>query len=198
MSLQAFVLGYETYAGLTESAGTAIEKGIKGNPTGRLALQTLLYTGAGTAHTLSLMYAEGTGSRNTVDGDTSSGQKDVDTVDDPKDPAGNAAASDDVVAYQLKDGSWEFNTVDSVSSKTITLNNNIGAPGIADGAKINIIGAQGDGAEFQLSAEASAQKEFKGEPYLVAPYFGEPLWFHSPNGTDAGTLNEILFAVINK
>jgi hypothetical protein len=198
MGISAFVFGFETYSYQTESSGTAIEQGIKGKPGSKLALLNLLYTGGGTAHTLSLMYAEGTGSRNTVDGETSSGQKDVDTVDDPKDPAGNAAASGDVVAYVLKNGEWEFNSVDSVSSKTITLNNNIGSPGIADGAKINIIGAQGDGAEFQLLGEASAQAEFSGEPYLVHPYEGEPFWFYSPNGTDAGSLDAIVFALINK
>jgi hypothetical protein len=198
MSIPAFVNGFLSRGYHTESSGTAIEENLPANSEGRMALMNLEYTGGGTAHTLSLMYADGAGSRNTCDGGASSGQKDLTTVDDPKDPAGNAAASGDVVAYKVKDGTWEFNTVDSVSSKTITFNNNISTE-VLDGAEVNIIGAQGDGAEFQLLGAASSQAKFgEGNLYIVHPYEGEPMHFYSPNGTDAGSLDNLLVAFINK
>lgn len=198
MGINAFVYGFETYSNKSETANTDITQEIKGKPGSRLALLNLLYTTTGTAHTLYLIYADGEGSRNTVDGDTDSGQKVVDVVDTPKDPAGNAAGSGDVVAYLLKNGEWEFNTIDSVSTKEITLNDDIGSPGIADGAKFNILGASGDGAEFVFEVGASEQAEFKGEPYVVHPYVGEPFWFRSGNATDAGSIDNMLFALINK
>jgi hypothetical protein len=198
MGLNLFPYGFESFGSHTESSGTAIEDGIPGG-SGRAAVVFLSYTGGGTAHTLSFLYAEGTGSRNTADGDAASGQKDVTVTDTPKDPAGNAAATDDNVAYELADGTWEFNTVSSVSSNTITLNNNISAPGINDGAKVNIIGVQGDGAEIQLEALASSNKEWGGDyPVVVAPYREEPLYFYSPNGTNAGTRENMLVSYINK
>lgn len=198
MGVNFFPYGIKTYGYHTESSGTTIDEEIPGG-SGRTAILQLGYTGGGTAHTLVVMYAEGAGSRNHADGDQASGQKDLVCEVDPKDPAGNAAASGDIVAYELKNGTWEFNTVDSVSSATITLNNNISAPGIADGAKVNVIGASGDGAEFQLLAEASAQKIWGGDyPVLACPYPGEPMYLQSPNGTDAGSVDFMTVAYLNK
>jgi hypothetical protein len=198
MGLNLFPYGVKSFGSHTESSGTAIEDGIPGG-SGRAAVVFLAYTGGGTAHTLSFLYAEGTGSRNTADGSAASGQADVTVTDTPQDPAGNTAAANDNVAYELADGTWEFNTISSVSSNTITLNNNISSPGINDNAKVNIIGVQGDGAELQLEANASTTKEWGGDyPVVVAPYIGEPMYFYSPNGTDAGTRNNMLIAYINK
>lgn len=198
MGVNYFPFGIKSYGYHTESAGTAIEENIPGG-SGRACILYLAYTGDGTAHTLSVLYADGAGSRNTADGEQESGQKDIVCVDDPKDPAGNAAAADDIVAYQKKNGEWAFSTVDSVASKTITLDDDIEAPGIASGGKINVIGAQGDGAEFQLLAAASDQKEFGGDwPVVACPYDGEPMVFHSPNGTNAGQLDNMLVGYLNK
>lgn len=198
MGVNYFPYGIKSYGYHTEGSGTAIEENIPGG-SGRTCILYLSYTGSGTAHTLSVMYADGTGSRNTADGEQASGQTDIVCVDDPKDPAGNAAAADDVVAYQKKNGEWGFSTVSSLSSKTITLNDNVEAPGIADGGKVNVIGAQGDGAEFQLLGAASDQKEFGGDyPVVAAPYEGEPLHFYSPNGTNAGQIDNMLVGYLNK
>lgn len=198
MGINYFPYGVKSFGSHTESSGTAIEDGIPGG-SGRTAVVFLSYTGSGTAHTLSFLYAEGTGSRNTADGDAASGQAKLDVVDTPKDPAGNAAAADDNVAYELSDGTWEFNTISSVSSNELTLNANISAPGVKDGAKVNIIGVQGDGAEIQLEALASSTKEWGGDyPVVIAPYREEPMYFYSPNGTNAGTRENMLIAYLNK
>ena len=196
MSLNVFPYGFKSLGYKTESSGTAIEQALWGNG-GRVAVAFLSYTGSGTAHTLSFMYADGTGSRNKADGEAASGQADITVVDTPQDPAGNGAAADDVVAYQKKNGDWAFSTISSVSSNTITLNDNVEAPGIADGGKVNISGAQGDGAEMQLLANASSAKEWEF-PSILAPYFGEPLWFYSPNGTNAGSIDTLVLALLNK
>jgi hypothetical protein len=199
MSIPAYVYGFKTFGKHTESAGTTIDEQVPGKDGQRLACIEALVKTQGTAHTMSFMYAEGTGSRNTASADAAAAQKDIVCTDDPKDPAGNAAAADDIIAYQLSDGSWEFNTVASVSSKTITLSNNISSPGVASGAKVNIFGVVADGANFPVSLIASTTNEYgKGEIFLVHPYQGEPFYVSIDNGTAASTIENLVFVYTNK
>lgn len=198
-SVPAYVHAFKTFGYHTETAGTTIDEEVPGRDGERLALIEALVTAAATAHTLYLMYAEGTGSRNTAAAAADAEQKDVVCTDAPKDPAGNAAASGDIVAYQLAGGTWEFNTVDSLDTKTITLTNNIGTGGIAAGAKVLVLGVAADGANFQFAIGASAQSEFgKGGIAAVHPYSGEPFYVQDSNGTNAGSIDNLVFAYLGK
>lgn len=199
MSISVVPYGFLTYGNNTESTGTAITQEIPCNTDGRIAIVNGSYSTDDSSETVSFMYADGDGSRTTADGDAESGQKDLDTAEDPKDPAGNAASSDDVVAYQTYDGTWEFNTVDSVSGSTITLNNDI-AKDVKDGAKVNVIGSQGDGAEFQVPVDSSSTKEFgDGNLYLAHPYKGEPMYVSASNdGSNDAQMDFLVVAFINK
>lgn len=199
MSVPAYVHAFKTFGYHTESAGTTIDEEVPGRDGERLALISAHVTAAATAHTLYIMYAEGTGSRNTAAAAADAAQKDVVVTDTPKDPAGNAAAASDIVAYKLADGTWEFNTIASVDTKTLTLTNNIGTGGIEEGAKVLILGVAADGANFPLAIPASAQAEFgPGSLVVVHPYSGEPFYVQDDNATNAGSIDNLVFAYLGK
>ena len=137
------------------------------------------------------------GTRTTADGAASAGQKVLDVADAPKDPAGNAVASGDIIAYQLPDGTWEFNTVDSLATKEITLNTNI-AVAVEDGAAVRIFGVVGDGAKFDIAVAASGQASGYDAIYALAPYKGDPLYVSDDNATNAGSIDNLIFGWLNK
>lgn len=212
MGLGAFIAGFEVCDYHTETAGTVIDEAIQAKDDQRLALAALSYLCGATAHTLSFMYAKDAAayagsSRNTTSALALSGQAVINVTTTPRDPAGNAVAANDIIAYQLTDGTWEFNTVASVATKAITMNSNItgvdagaGGTAIAAGAKVMIFGVVGDGACLKLKATASVQKDWigYGTPVLVHPYVGEPFYVTIDNGTNDGFLMNALFAHINK
>jgi hypothetical protein len=200
-----FIYGYEQCDYHTENAGTVIDEQIQAQDSKRLTLLYLAYLCAATAHTISLMYAkdssaanEGT-SRNTTSAAAAAAQAVINVTNTPKDPAGNAAAASDIVAYQCTDGTWEFNTIASVSTKAITHNNNL-VKAVAADAKYLIFGVVGDGASIKLRATASVQKEFVAQagPVLVHPYMGEPFYMTIDNASNAGFLMSALFGHIDK
>lgn len=199
MSIPAYVTGFLTKGYHTETTGTAITEELPANASGRLAVINGSYTTDDSAETLSFMYADGTGSRTTAASEAASGQADITTSEAPKDPAGNAAASGDVVAYRVDNGTWEFNTVSSVSGSTITFNNNL-ARKVLEGDEVNVIGAQGDGAEIQLRAAASGTHEFgNGEIAVVHPYKGEPMYLSASNsGTSDSQLDFLVLVLLDK
>lgn len=198
MAIPAYVQGFASFDKHTESAGTAITENVDGVDNYSLALINLNVTTQGTAHTLSLCYASGTGTRITTTAAAAAAQKDIVVSAAPKDPAGNAAASGDVIAYQVSDGSWEWNTVASVSSLTITLTTNI-ATALLSGAKVRIFGVVADGSCYQLPLAASTTNTYgSGELVLVHPYVGDPWYLSIDNGTAASTINFAQFCYINK
>lgn len=199
MSISVVPYGFLTYGNNTETTATAITQNIPCNTDGRLAIVNGSYTTDSSAETVSFMYAEGDGSRTTAASDAASGQADLTTSDAPKDPAGNAAASGDIVAYKTYNDTWEFNTVSSVTGSTITFNNNLSSP-VKAGAQVNVIGAQGDGAEFQVPVASSSTKEFGGgNLYLAHPYSGEPMHVNGSNtGTSDSQMDYLVVAFINK
>lgn len=198
MSVPAYVYDFFTCDYHTETAGTAITEQIPGKDGKRLALIDGRVTAAGTAHTLSLMYAEGTGSRNTNSALAAAGQAHIITTDAPKDPAGNAAANNDVIAYQCSDGTWEFNLVSSISGNDITLQANL-VKACPAGAKVNIFGVVGDNKSFKFAIAASVQNKYgEGRICAVHPYFGEPWYVHDGNATAAGSIDQLVFAYINR
>lgn len=209
MSIPAHVYGFRSFDYHTEAADTPIVEYIDPIDGGRLALLNLAYTAAATAHSASLMHAGGaggTGSRNVASALALSGQKVINVTNTPLSPAGAAAAASDVIAFQLIDGTWEWDTIASVSVKAITCTNNItgvdagaGGTAIAAGAKVMILGIVADEVSEKISLPAATLTEYgKGELTIVHPYVGEPWMLSINNGTNAGFLWNALFAHINK
>ena len=199
MGIPAHVYGFLVKDYHTESADTVIDEELPAIDGARLALLDLDYLCGATAHEASFMFAEGTGSRNTSSAAAASGQKDIVCTDAPKDPAGNAAAGSDIIAYQCIDGTWEFNTVASLADSTITCTNNL-AKAIAAGAKVMILGVVGDLKSLKRKFTASVVNKI-GEGRLssiVHPYMSEPFYLTIDNATAAGFLNSLVMAYINK
>lgn len=207
----AYVYDFLTHDYHTEAANTAIDEEIPAQDGHRLAVLDFEYLAAATAHLASFMYAkdlagqEGS-SRNQAAAIALSGQKDITCLVAPKDPAGNAAAASDIIAYQLTDGTWEFNTVASLAGSVITLTNNIvgvdagaGGTAIALTGKVMIFGVVADGAVLNISCTASVvTRKGEGNIVIVHPYVGEPFYLSINNVTNAGFLENLLMGYINK
>lgn len=210
MGIGAYISGFEVVDVNTIAFGTPITENIQARDGQRLAFISGAVTCAGTAQVISFMYAKNSGSRNTTSAGAVSGQAHLLCVDNPKDPAGNAAANLDIIAYQLVDGTWEFNIVSSLAVKDITLTSNItgvdaggGAAAVAAGAKVMIFGVVADGASLKLNAAASIQNKWGaaaggGGIVLAHPYVGEPFYVYNPNATATTSIDFMLFAHINK
>lgn len=209
--IPAYVYNFLTHDYHTETAGTVIDEEIPAQDGHRLCLIDFEYLAAATAHLASFLYAkdlagqEGS-SRNTASALALSGQKDIVCTVAPKSPAGDAAAGSDIIAYQLTDGTWEFNTVASLASSTITLTNNIagvdagaGATALAAGAKVMVFGIIADGAVLNISLTASVvTRKGEGNIAMVHPFVGEPFYLSIDNGSNAGFLEHLVMAYINK
>jgi hypothetical protein len=210
MGVGAYISGFEVRGYQSIAFGTPIVEKIQAHDGQRLAFLSGAVTCAGTAQILSFMYAQGTGSRNTTSAGAVSGQAHLLCSVAPKDPAGNAAANLDIIAYQLLDGTWEFNVVSSLNVLDITLTSNItgvdaggGAAAVAAGAKVMIFGIVADGASQKLNCLASVQNKFGGAAgasgiVLAHPYIGEPYYVYNPNATATTSLDNLLFGHINK
>jgi len=210
-SILSYAYGFLTKDYHTEAANTAITEEIPGQNGHRLALINLEYLCAATAHNTDLLFAkdlagqEGS-SRNHVATLVLSGQKLIICLVAPKDPAGNAAAASDNLAFQLDDGTWEFDTVASLAGSTITCTNNItgvdagaGGQAMAVGNRVNIIGVIADGAYNRIHHIASVLTTAgEGSIYSLHPFVSEPWFLSNGNATNAGFLNQALFAYINK
>jgi len=119
MSIPAYVYNFFPIDYHTEAFNTVIDEEIPAQNGHRLALIDFEYLNSTTAHLASFMYANDAAaspgsSRNTAGVLAISGQKDITTAVAPMDPAGNAAANLDIIAYQLTDGTWEFNTITGI------------------------------------------------------------------------------------
>lgn len=193
----AFIRDTASFGYHTETAGTVIQENVQGRDGLRVGLEHLAYTAAATAHTLSILYPGSlAGCRTTASAAAAAAQKDVVCTDAPTDPAGNAAASGDHIAYQVSDGTWEFNTVASISSSTITLTNNI-ATAIPEGAKIRIFGVVGDGQCFQFAAGSGGTTVVENNQTVVrvdSTYEGDPVILQSNNASNAGFLLHAMFS----
>jgi hypothetical protein len=210
MGVPAHVYGFVTKDYHTETAATAIVETIDAIDGERLILMGLQYLCGTTAHTISLMHAKdfavAGSSRNTASVLALSGQKDITCTVAPKDPAGNNAAAADVIAFQLTDGTWEWDTVGSLAGSVITCTNNItgvdagaGGTAIAAGGKVMILGIAADGACQVLTTPVSVVTTYgPGELILQHPYVGEPWYLYDGNATAAGFLYHAQFAYINK
>jgi len=200
MGVSAFVHSFKTFGKHSETAATIIQENIQGKDGVTACMLRAAVTTGATAHTLSFMYAEGTGTRVSCPLGAAITQKVINVDIAPKDPAGNATAANDVIAYQVTGGAWEFNTVASLATLAITLTNNI-AVALLPGAKIRIFGIIADGAVQTLTLTANgAPNNFGdgGDPIIVCPYVGDPMVVQINNATNASTLEHMLWAYINK
>lgn len=212
MGISAYVQKYLPFGYKSVAFGTIIQQNIPPIGAGfRSALLRAVYTAAGTAHTLSLLYpatnngghapsaATLLGSKNTASAAHLAGVTIINVTNAPKDPAGNATAQYDIIAYECTDGTWEFNEVVSLSTKAITVGTAT-AKAIASGAKVRILGVLADGYNMQLPCAASVTTEWDGDGdiLLMHPDMGEPAVLQSNNATATGFLLQALFAYINK
>lgn len=191
----AYASGFQVFDYHTEEAATPITENVQAQDGKRLALVTAQILCAGTLQDVSIMYANGTGSRNTASAAAAIGQALLNVTDAPKSPAGAAAADGDIIAYQVEDGTWEFNVVDSIDASEITLKTNI-AIAIESGAKVMIFGIPGDNSRFVLHLVASTLYDENNTLLAWHPYRGEPFYVHNPNATAATFHNNLIFAFI--
>ena len=206
MSINAYVSSYLPFDYHTETAATHITEEVPGQNGKRLALMGFEFRGPTTAHDISIMHCGSVaGSRNTASVLAISGQKTITCTTAPTDPAGNAAEANDVIAFQLTDGSWEFDIITGIAGSIVTCTNNItgvdggvGATAIAAGGKVRIFGVVGDGYSYKFTCAIDETLTYDDMLLAQAPYKGDPLWVHIDNTATAGYLNHMLFAYINK
>ena len=211
MSIPAYAYSFLTHDYHTEAANTAITEEIPAINGARLALIDFEYLCGTTAHTASFMYARDPvatpGScRNTAAVLALSGQKDITVTTAPTDPAGNVVANLDIIAFQLTDGTWEYDIIASVIGSVITLTNVItgvdaagGGTAIAALGKFMIFGVVADGAVLNIHLPVSVVTlRGEGRIALLHPYMGEPFYLSINNITVAGFLNYLTMANINK
>lgn len=209
--IPAYVYNFLTKDYHTEAGNTPITEEIPAQDGMRLALIDFEYLAAATAHLASFLYAKDAAgqagsSRNQASAQALSGQKNITCLVAPKDPAGNAAANLDNIAYQLTDGTWEFNTVASLAASVITLTNNIvgvdagaGGVAIAVGGRVMVFGVVADGAVCNISCTAAVvTRRGQGNIAIVHPYMSEPFFLSINNATNAGFLEYLVMAYINK
>ena len=198
MSINAYISSFLPKDYHTESLGTAIDEEIPGQNGKRLALVGFDYLCGSTAHTLKVLHCGSlAGSRTTASADAAISQAVLNVTDAPTDPAGNATASGDIIAYQVTGGGWEFNIVSSLSTLAITLTNNI-AIAVLSGAAVRIFGVIGDGFNFSFGLTASVVTHFDDTILCQAPFVGDPLYVSNANATAQSFQNNLLFAYINK
>jgi len=198
MSINAYVEGYLPFDYHTETAATAIDEEVPGQNGKRLALVGIDYLCGATAQNVAIMHCGSlAGSRNSASAAAAIGQKVLNVNTAPTSPAGDPVAGSDIIAYQVTGGAWEFNTVASLSTKAITLTNNI-ATAVLDDAAVRVFGVLADASYFAIGLTASVVTHFDDTILMQAPYKGDPLYVSNANGTHASFQNNLLFAYINK
>jgi len=209
--IPAYVYGFLTKDYHTETLGNVIDEEIPAQDGMRLALLEMEYLCAGTAHLASFMYARDPAAtpgscRNRASAIALSGQLVINVVTTPTDPAGNAVANNDIIAWQLLDGTWEYGLIASVVASAITLQANIqgvdagaGAAAIPLNGRVMIFGVIADGAVMNVYLTASVvTRKGQGHLTIVHPYMSEPFYLSIDNPTAAGFLEHLVMGYINK
>ncbi len=120
--------------------------------------------------------------------------------------ANNVIAANDYVVYQYPDGTWEANTVASVSTLAITLTNNLNTGGLAINAPVWWFGISTDTNPYDAQAHpsftlpASTIVNFGSEdtPWITSLGLNEPILFYCANATAASTLERMTAAWLNR
>jgi hypothetical protein len=205
--LGPYVSGYEICDYHTQNAGTVIDEPIQAQNGKRLALVSLAYLSGATAHNLRFLYAKDAAgaanlgsSRNTVLTAAAVGAATITTVVAPKDTLGNAAAANDICAYQISDDTWEFNIITGIVGSVVSLTAvTVGA--VKAGAKFLIFGIAADNTLLRLVSTASVETFWPkgGESIVLAhPFIGEPFYLSIDNAANAGFLGNAIFAHIDR
>lgn len=116
--------------------------------------------------------------------------------------ANNVIAANDNVAYQYPDGTWEINTVASVSSLNITLTNSLATGGLVAGAPVWFFGATGDTNPYDgkvhpafnlYSPSNPTILNFgsEGFPWMGTFSAGQPLLISVNNASNASVLERL-------
>lgn len=204
----AFAESFKPFDYHTENANTAIDEEVQGKAGLRLALVTMNYLCGGTAQDVNIMYASDAvvttgGAVNTAGVVALSGQKDITTTNAPLDPAGNAAAASDIIAFQLTDGTWEFDTITGIVGSVVSMTANItgvdagaGATAVAIGGKVRIFGVIADGSLFKLHLVLSTLYDENNTILAWHPFIGDPFYVSNPNATGASFQNSLIFAYV--
>lgn len=182
---------------LTQTAGTRIRYLIAPYIGAITRLTKLVYTAAGTAHTLTGVRPIG---NTTTTAATAAAGTVINLTADPN-PSGNAIAANDLLAVRETDGVTRLYTVSSVSTLAITLTAGLTA-GVASGGKVWSFGITTDTdprtglAHPTFAAPASAQTTYQDSDSGVLATLGqdEPILFDSNNATAAGTLDYLTYA----
>lgn len=116
--------------------------------------------------------------------------------------ANNGIAANDNVAYQYPDGTWEINTVASVSTLAITLTNNLATGGLAAGAPVWFFGVKTDTNPYDAQAHpkfnlyspsnpTTINLGSEGYPWMGTFNRGQPLLLTVDNGSNASVLERL-------
>lgn len=198
MGINAWVSGFVAKGYHTETASTDIDETIDGSDGKRLVLTSIDYLAGATAHIISFMHCGGaSGQRTNANADAAITQKELVCDAAPTDGGDNVAESADIIAYQVEGGGWEWNTIASLATNTITLTTNI-AIKVLEGAPIRVFGIAADNVSFQLGLAANVTTRFVGDIIIANPFKGDPFYVSVDNTTNDGFLNNLLFAYINK
>jgi len=119
----------------------------------------------------------------------------------PSAVADNNIAANDYVAYQLRDGTWVFDKVASVSGLTLTMTTatpNVTGGGVEAGTALFFFGVAADSdpatgkAHLTINSVASARTDLLnnyGGGTISTLHPGDPLLIYSANATAAGVLS---------
>ncbi len=184
--------------GKTAAFGTAIQYLIPPHASGRTRITKLVYTSAGTAHTLTLLRPLG---RTVIGAIAAAGQPVCVLSTDPS-PAGNTLTTNDFVAIRTaSDDVTLLYKVSGLATLTLTLTANL-TTALAAGDDLWMFGVPADifartgGGHMALLPAVSVTTTYSdSDGGVVATYNrDEPILFNSDNGTAAGTLAQIAWA----
>ncbi len=178
----------------TQTAGTRIRQLIPPRPRTLARITKLVYTAAGTAHTLTVARPI---NKTTASLAAAASQAVINLTADPG-VTGNLIAANDLLAIRETDGVTRLYIVSSVSTLAITLTTNLTA-GAAAGASVWNFGILTDTdprtgvAHPTLAGTASVASTYEDrEGGVIAGHeVDSPLLVDSNNATAAGTLNQL-------
>jgi hypothetical protein len=180
----------------TEAFGTAIVEYAPPVERKKAKLTSLVYTAAGTAHDLVVMRCIDSTTLTTNDDAAATVLSFTKVTFNDQ-----TLASGDYLLIEHGDGTFEINTVSSVSSLDVTVGTAL-AKAVVAGGMVWMFGHPTNEASYHVTLKsiASTRQEFQSSTgglcetgYDIGTYsrtgLGDPLLFYSANGTAAGILN---------
>jgi hypothetical protein len=168
------------YGVTTANAGTAFLRLVEPRRNSKARVTSMNYRSGSTAHTLTVMKPVGT---TVAPEGADKDQKDI-LLENASPFAGEALAASDYLAWENADGGFNYDTVASLSDKTVTLTNNVPVD-IPPGALVWAFYEVGRSAHQVHSPAASTTTLFSDAISGVAEpnNFYQPLLIHSNNAT---------------